>query len=125
MNNRFPIYCAITAIVCFLAGWWVNGMRKNSEIEQLKAEHASAIAERDRREADARQALSDAIESAALQYQKQSDEMASKIEKLKQEYANAKKKNPLPAGCSPDAERMRIIREAVSGVNSARSSVRQ
>ena len=99
-------------------------MRKDKQIDQLNAEHASVIAERDQREADARQALSDAVESAAKQSQKQSDEMATKIEKLKQEYANAKKKSPLPSGCSPDTDRMRIIREAVSSVNSARSSSR-
>lgn len=100
----------ILAVLCFLAGWYTNGLRW-----QKKA--ADALAEEQTRRHEMMQGMIQRLNETATAYQQQKALSEKETDKLKQELKNVKAKNPLPAACRLDADRLRIIQQAVHAAN--------
>ncbi len=87
-------------------GWIVNGWRLSADetAEKLSAVQASADHFRD---------ITKMINETATEHVSKTYKLEKEIVELKRELANAKKNNPLPADCKPDAGRLRVLAEAV------------
>ena len=105
----------IIAIVCvvvgFVAGWIVNSWRLSASYQAEKAEVVQASADHFR---DASKKVND----SANEYLRNTEQL-EQIAELKKELAHAKKNNPLPADCRPDADRLRVLKDAVRAANTA------
>ena len=96
------------------AGWFTNGWRHGAEIADLRRAHAefraglseAALTDVMADTATIRQA---ATELAAIQFT-----LAPRMSALTKELRNAK---PLPAGCVPDADRVRNLDAAIEAAN--------
>ena len=119
MNNIYwKAGIALASILAaFIAGWTANGYRMQSKIDQIERKHAEETAEDFRRIQQVNAGLLDRIKQSAEAYQEAEQKNAQETAKLKQELKNAQKKNPLPADCRLDADRLRIIQQAVSTAN--------
>ena len=106
----------IIAIVCliagFVAGWIVNGWRLSSSYQAEKSEVVQSNADHFR-------GVTKKINVEANQYVKKTYELKDEIDSLKKELSHAKKNHPVPADCRPDADRLRILKSAVSAANRA------
>lgn len=98
-------------IVGFVAGWIVNGWRLSASYQAEKAEVVQAGADHFR-------GVTEMINETATEHVRNTDELNKQITELKKELANAKKNNPLPADCRPDADRLRLLKDAVTAANS-------
>ena len=105
------IIIAACLIAGFTAGWLVNGWRLSSAYQAEKAEMAQANADH---YADASKKVND----SANEYLRNTEQLEKQITELKKELVNAKKNNPLPADCRPDADRLRVLKDAVRAANS-------
>ena len=105
------IIIAACLIAGFTAGWLVNGWRLSSSYQAEKAEVVQAGADHF---ADASRKVND----SATEHVRNTDELNKQIAELKKELAHAKKNNPLPADCRPDADRLRLLKDAVTAANS-------
>lgn len=99
-------------VVAFWCGWLVNGWRYEKKLAVEKAETVQANADHFRD-------VTKKVNDEATTYKSNSNELSEKIGQLKKELANAQKNNPVPADCKPDADRLRIIRDAVTAANTA------
>ena len=99
-------------IVSFIAGWVVNGWRHEKAQAVEKAETVQANADHFRD-------VTKKVNDEASQLLSKTYELKSQISKQKKELANAQKNNPVTADCKPDADRLRIIRDAVTAANTA------
>lgn len=99
-------------IVSFIAGWVANGWRHEKAQAVEKAETVQANADHFRN-------ATKKVNDEATTYKSNSNELSEKIVQLKKELANAQKNNPVSADCRPDANRLRVIREAVRSANTA------
>lgn len=92
-------------------GWIVNGWRLSADAttEKLSAVQASADHFAD---------VSKKVNDSANEYLRNTEQLKKQITELKKELANAKKNNPLPADCRPDADRLRLLKDAVTAANS-------
>ena len=99
-------------VVGFVAGWIVNGWRLSADAttEKLSAVQASA---------DHFASVSKKVNDSANEYLRNTEQLEKQIAELKKELANAKKNNPLPADCRPDADRLRVLKDAVTAANTA------
>ena len=99
-------------VVGFVAGWIANGWRlaADSTTEKLSAVQASAD-----HFADASRKVND----RANEYLGNSEQLEKQIAELKKELAHAKKNRPVPADCRPDADRLRVLADAVTAANTA------
>ena len=110
MKDKLLI-AVVCTIVGFLWGWIINSWRLSSAYQAEKAEMAQANADH---YADA----SKKVNENANEYLRNTEQLEKQITELKKELANAKKNNPLPADCRPDADRLRVLKDAVRAANS-------
>lgn len=103
----------IAGFVCGLAiGWLVNGWRLSSSYQAEKSEVVQSKADHFR---DATKKVNE----AATEHVRNTDELNKQIAELKKELAHAKKNRPVPADCRPDADRLRVLADAVTAANTA------
>ena len=100
----------LLVVMSFCAGWIINGLRW-----QKKA--ADALAEEHARRHEMLQGMVQRLNDSAEAYQTYKSKTEQETAKLKQDLKNAQKKNPLPDGCRLDADRLRIIQNAVTAAN--------
>ena len=113
MNVWWKVGIALALMVLsFSAGWIVNGWRLSSAHQTEKAEAVQANADHFR---DATKS----INNSANEYLNNSGQMKTQIAVIKKELNDVQKTNPIPADCHPDADRLRIIKDAVTAANSA------
>ena len=101
----------VILIIGFAAGWLVNGWRLSSSYQVEKAEVVQA-------NADHFADVSRKVNDRANEYLGNSEQLKKQIAELKKELAHAKKNHPVPADCSPDSDRLRVIKDAVHTANS-------
>ena len=106
------IIIAVCLIAGFTAGWLVNGWRMSSSYQAEKAEVVQANADHFR---DATKKVND----SANEYLRNTEQLEKRIAELKKELAHAKKNRPVPADCRPDADRLRVLKDAVTAANTA------
>ncbi|MCZ4064125.1 hypothetical protein NB636_01165 [Oxalobacter aliiformigenes] len=99
-------------IIGFVAGWLGNGWRMSTDstTEKLSAVQANADHFAD---------VSRKVNEAATEHVRNTDELNKQIAELKKELAHAKKNHPVPADCRPDADRLRVLKDAVTAANTA------
>lgn len=125
MNIYWKIACAVAlAVVAFVGGWKVNGYRMQTKIDTIQQEHDKAVAESEKALIDYKEKAAASVRQQAAQYQEKVASANKDIEQLKKDLRNASKKNPLPADCRLDSERMRIIKTATARANSSSASSR-
>jgi hypothetical protein len=90
-------------------GFQVQGWRKDAEISQLGSKQSNAALE------DLKTA-SKAIKDQAAGFQLDTADLKTQMGALRKEFKNVR---PLPAGCKPDADRLRNLQQAVSTTNKA------
>lgn len=100
----------------FAAGWAANGWRKDADIAELTAARAQADL------ASANQAIGD-LRAAGATIREKADEFAgiqttlgAKLDAIRKDLKNAPK---LPADCRPDADRVRLMSDAVDAAKQA------
>lgn len=111
MENKIKI-AAFCLGVGFASGWLINSWRLSSSYQAEKAEAVQANADHF---ADA----SRKVNETAIEHIRNTDELNKQIAELKKELAHAKKNRPVPADCRPDANRMRVLKDAVTAANTA------
>lgn len=106
------IIIAVCLIAGFTAGWLVNGWRlaADSTTEKLSAVQANA---------DHFVDVSKMVNEAATEHASKTYKLEEKIKELQKELADAKRNRPLPADCRPDADRLRVLADAVHTANRA------
>ena len=111
MNQKLLIWIACL-IAGFVAGWLVNGWRlsADSTTEKISAVQAGADHFRD---------TTKMVNETATEHVRNTDELNKQIAELKKELAHAKKNYPVPADCRPDADRLRVLKDAVTAANTA------
>lgn len=99
-------------VVGFVAGWIVNGWRlaADSTTEKLSAVQAGA---------DHFVDVSRKVNEAATEHVSKTYKLEEKIRELQKELADAKRNRPLPVECRPDADRLRVLADAVTAANTA------
>lgn len=106
------IIIAVCLIAGFTAGWMVNGWRLSSSYQAEKAEVVRA-------NADHFADVSRKVNEAATEHASKTYKLEEKIRELQKELADAKRNRPLPADCRPDADRLRVLKDAVTAANTA------
>ena len=106
------IIIAACLIAGFTAGWIANGWRMSADstTEKLSAVQAGADHFRD---------ATKMVNETAIEHVRNTDELNKQIAELKKELAHAKKNRPVPADCRPDADRLRVLVDAVHTANRA------
>jgi uncharacterized coiled-coil DUF342 family protein len=89
---------------------WLARQRLAANETTEKIEQAQASAEQYRESTEK-------INDSATEYLTKSKQLEKQITQLKKELANAKKNSPLPADCKPDADRLRVLKDAVRAAN--------
>ena len=118
MNNHWKTGIALAAVLAaFLSGWIINGMRWQTKMTAIEKAHAEETLKAEQRAREIQQGLLDRLRQSAETYQAMEQKSAQETAKLEQDLKNAQKKNPLPAGCQLDADRLRIIQNAVTAAN--------
>ena len=99
-------------IVGLTAGWFANGWRlsADSTTEKLSAVQSNADHFRD---------ATKMVNETATEHIRNTDELNKQITELIKELAHAKKNRPVPADCRPDADRLRVLKDAVTAANTA------
>ncbi|WP_323142701.1 hypothetical protein [Massilia phyllosphaerae] len=105
---------AVAAILCFGAGWAVNGWRLGTDVANLRAERAQEQAAQAAAAASTLQADAAAIHQAATEYAGIQSTLAPKIAALTKELRNAPR---LPVDCRPDDVRVRNLDAAIDAAN--------
>jgi len=96
------------------AGWITNGWRHDAEIAELRraqTEYRATLTEAALADVQADAAV---IRQAATEFAGIQSTLAPKMAALTKELRNAK---PLPAGCRPDADRVRNLDAAIDAAN--------
>jgi len=96
------------------AGWIANGWRHDAEIAELRraqTEYRATLTEAALADVQADAAV---IRQAATEFAGIQSTLAPKMAALTKELRNAK---PLPAGCRPDADRVRNLDAAIDAAN--------
>lgn len=107
----------LLVVMSFCAGWIINGMRWQTKLTRLEKTHAEETLKAEQRAREMQEGLLDRLRQSAETYQAMEQKSAQETAKLKQDLKNAQKKNPLPDGCRLDADRLRIIQNAVTAAN--------
>ena len=115
-------YRALVAGLCLLlamalasaAGWITNGWRHDAEIAELQRAHAEFRATLSEAALADVQADAAVIRTAAIEFAAIQSTMAPRMSALTKELRDAK---PLPAGCVPDADRVRNLDAAIEAAN--------
>jgi len=96
------------------AGWLMNGWQHDAEIAELQRAHAEFRATLTEAALADVQADAATIRQAATEFAGIQSTLAPKMTALTKELRNAK---PLPAGCRPDADRVRNLDAAIDAAN--------
>lgn len=112
MKQNIIIAACLIAVAAFTAGWIFNGWRMSSSYQAEKAEVVQA-------NADHFADVSRKVNEAATEHVSKTYKLEEKIKELQKELANAKKNRPLPADCRPDADRLRVLKDAITAANTA------
>ena len=96
------------------AGWFANGWRHEAQIAELRRAHTEYRATLTEAALTDVQADAATIRQAATEFATIQSTLAPKMTALTKELRNAK---PLPAGCLPDADRMRTLDAAIDAAN--------
>ncbi|TQK10265.1 hypothetical protein FBX97_0181 [Herbaspirillum sp. SJZ107] len=107
---------AAAAVLCFGAGWAVNGWRLGAGVAKLQAKHAQEQATQAAATVSTLQADAAAIHQAATEYAGIQSTLAPKIAALTKELRNAPR---LPVDCRPDDVRVRNLDAAIDAANQA------
>ena len=99
-------------VLSFCTGWVVNVWRLSAYQEAEKVERIQSNADHFR---DATKK----INAEASQYSGNSGQLEKQITELKKELSNAQKNNRVPVDCSPDGNRLRVLKDAVRAANTA------
>lgn len=105
------------AVALLIVGFLGGCSWKQRELNQIKDAYAEQVSQALAENRELEKKMQTSVNDAAAQYQKQKAESDKTIENLKKDLANAKKNHPLPDACRLDADRMRIIKAAVSHAN--------
>ncbi|NOV25875.1 hypothetical protein E5S69_20440 [Cupriavidus necator] len=111
------ISAAGLAAALFAAGWVTNGWRKDAEIAKLVANQAQADLAGANKAIENLSTAGAKIREAADTYADIQDMLGGKIDAIRKDLKNAK--TPLPAGCRPDAQRVRNLSNAVDAAKQA------
>lgn len=111
MKSKIKI-AAFCLGVGFASGWLINSWRLSSSYQAEKAEAVQASADHFR---DATKEIND----SANEYLGNSEQLEKQIAELKKELVHAKKNYPVPVDCRPDADRLRVLKDAVTAANTA------
>jgi len=95
-------------------GWFTNGWRHGAEIAELRRAHAEFRATLSEAALTDLQADTATIRQAATELATIQSTLAPRMSALTKELRNAK---PLPAGCVPDADRVRNLDAAIEAAN--------
>lgn len=106
------LVAVVCTIVGFLWGWMVNSWHLSSSYQAEKSEVVQSNADHFR---DATKKVNE----AATEHVRNTDELNKQIAELKKELAHAKKNRPVPADCRPDADRLRVLKDAITAANTA------
>ncbi len=118
MNTYWKTGITLAVVLtAFLAGWIINGMRWQTRLANLEKTHAEETLKAEQRAREIQKGLLERLRQSAETYQAMEQKSAQETAKLKQDLKNAQKKNPLPAGCQLDTDRLRIIQNAVTAAN--------
>jgi hypothetical protein len=96
------------------AGWFTNGWRHDTEIAELQRAHAETMRSQSELALTTLQADAARITEAATEFATIQSTLAPRMSALSKELRNAK---PLPAGCVPDADRVRNLDAAIEAAN--------
>jgi hypothetical protein len=96
------------------AGWFTNGWRHGTEIAELQRAHAETMRSQSELALTTLQADAARITTAATEFAAIQSTLAPRMSALTKELRNAK---PLPAGCVPDADRVRNLDAAIEAAN--------
>jgi len=96
------------------AGWFTNGWRHDAEIAELQRAHAETMRSQSELALTTLQADAARITEAATEFAIIQSTLAPRMSALTKELRNAK---PLPAGCVPDADRVRNLDAAIDAAN--------
>ncbi len=119
--SKYLSWTLFAAVICgaFCLGWSINGHRLNNKIEQIQNQYKAEKEAVEKLIATKEQEMRESISKQANDYQKKAENNEKTIKNLKQELKNVQNKNPLPASCVIDDERMSIIRAAYSQTNTS------
>lgn len=118
MNTYWKASIALAAIIAaYLSGWYTNDIRYQKQIAEIQQQHTQEKLTLEQQATAVRAQLEKTIIDTAAQYQAYQTQATQETAKLKQELKNAQKKNPLPADCCLDTDRLRIIQQAVHAAN--------
>jgi hypothetical protein len=94
-----------------LGGWVANGWRLGERDATRQLEQAQHTLEQ-------MQFTSGLIAERAREFTRQDDTLGREMTRIRKELRNALH-TPLPDGCRPDPERMRVLQQAVTAANAA------
>lgn len=116
--NLVAVVALVSALVSGIGSWWVTAALKNTDIAAIEKRHAEQ--ERDDAQAALQQFQADAkvIHDAAQKAQLDLSSVNAELGNIRKEFKNATK-TPLPAGCKPDAPRVRALAKATDAVDQA------
>lgn len=110
-------YAASALVGALMAGataWTAQGWRYGAQIAETKAAQETARADAN---ADAVRSLAADIQTISAAARRAADvapQLTARVSTLSQALKNA---NPLPIGCRPDADRVRVLTNAVHATN--------
>jgi len=116
-SSRALVACILVLIGLLLAGaagWSANDWRHGTEIAELRRVHAEYRAGLSEAALADVQADAAVIRTAATEFAAIQSTLAPRMTALTKELRNAK---PLPAGCVPDADRVRNLDAAIEAAN--------
>jgi len=96
------------------AGWFTSSWRHDAEIAELQRAHAETMRSQSELALTTLQADAARITQAATEFATIQSTLAPRMSALTKELRNAK---PLPAGCLPDADRVRNLDAAIEAAN--------
>ena len=96
------------------AGWFTNGWQHDAKFAELQRAHAETMRSQSELALTTLQADAVRITQAATEFAAIQSTLAPRMSALTKELRNAK---PLPAGCVPDADRVRNLDAAIEVAN--------
>lgn len=117
MNPQL-IAAVILSVAGFSCGWFLKGTIKDGEIKTIKLEQATDTAKASQEAltkfVDASKVVVDAAKSAQVDV----SAINASLEQIRKDVKNVKTA-PLPAGCKPDAPRVRSLAATTDAVDAA------
>jgi hypothetical protein len=109
----------IASVLAGGATFWLTSQGYKATISQMKADEAKAEAARSNAILAKYQAYAAQISAAAQTYVATQGALDTKIGDIQKGLKSVIAKTPLPRGCKPTADRVRVLTTAVSAANSA------